>query len=90
MFLDRKPFLLPRHVQLTKEHKKEPTGHLFLSVWPTEQHLGGKQFVDEDDVQDEILLRMTLQPKEFYAPGTVALIKRRDKCINVDGDTVKK
>ncbi|GFS48288.1 down syndrome cell adhesion molecule-like protein Dscam2 [Trichonephila inaurata madagascariensis] len=36
---------------------------------PQKQHLGGKQFTDHDDIQHEVLLWMTHQPKEFYAPG---------------------
>ncbi|GFX73896.1 hypothetical protein TNCV_397071 [Trichonephila clavipes] len=34
---------------------------------PQKQHLGGKQFADDEGVQHEALLRMTQQPKEFYA-----------------------
>ncbi|GBO44692.1 hypothetical protein AVEN_109895-1, partial [Araneus ventricosus] len=54
------------------------------------KHLGGKHFADDDDVQHEILLWMRQQPKEFYAAGIGALIKRRDKCINIGGDYVEK
>ncbi|GBM45883.1 hypothetical protein AVEN_151227-1 [Araneus ventricosus] len=61
--------------------------HLFGSL---KQHPGGKHFADEDDVQHEVLLRMRQQPKEFYAAGIGALIKRWDKCINIGGDYVEK
>ncbi|GBN02036.1 Mariner Mos1 transposase [Araneus ventricosus] len=61
--------------------------HLF---GPLKQHLGGKHFADDDDVQHEVLLWMRQQPKEFYAAGIGALIKRWDKCINIDGDYVEK
>ncbi|GFR15859.1 SGL domain-containing protein [Trichonephila clavata] len=57
--------------------------HLF---GPQEQHLGGKQFVDDDDIQHEVLLWIREQPEEFYAAGIGALIKRWDKCINVAGE----
>jgi hypothetical protein len=30
------------------------------------------------------------QPKDFYAAGIGTLIKRWDKCINVNGDYVEK
>jgi hypothetical protein len=30
------------------------------------------------------------QPKEFYAAGLDALVKRRDKCTNVGGGYVEK
>ncbi|GBL95903.1 hypothetical protein AVEN_227138-1 [Araneus ventricosus] len=63
------------------------TFHLF---GPLKQHLGGKHFADDDDVQHEVLLWMTQQPKEFYAAGIGALIKRWDKCINIGGDYVEK
>ncbi|GBN12898.1 hypothetical protein AVEN_50375-1 [Araneus ventricosus] len=33
---------------------------------------------------------MRQQPKELYAAGTGALIKRWDKCINIGGDYVEK
>ncbi|GBM50482.1 hypothetical protein AVEN_254763-1 [Araneus ventricosus] len=58
------------------------TFHLF---GPLKQHLGGKHFADDNDV-----LWMRKQPKEFYVAGIGALIKRWDKCINMDGDYVQK
>ncbi|GBN59125.1 hypothetical protein AVEN_102028-1 [Araneus ventricosus] len=61
--------------------------HLF---GPLKQHLGAKHFVDDDDVQHEVLLWMRQQPKEFYAAGIGALIKRWDKCINIGGDYIEK
>ncbi|GBM23005.1 hypothetical protein AVEN_172347-1 [Araneus ventricosus] len=61
--------------------------HLF---GPLKQHLGGKHFGDDDDVQHEILLWMRQQPKEFYAAGIRDLIKRWDKRINIGGDYVEK
>ncbi|GBM66244.1 hypothetical protein AVEN_244492-1 [Araneus ventricosus] len=42
------------------------TFHLF---GPLKQHLGGKHFAGDDDVQHEALLWMRQQPKEFYAAG---------------------
>ncbi|GBO08828.1 hypothetical protein AVEN_237620-1, partial [Araneus ventricosus] len=62
------------------------TFHLF---GPLKQHLGVKHFAD-DDVQHEVLLWMRQQPKELYAAGIGALIKRWDKCINIGGDYVEK
>ncbi|GBM11856.1 hypothetical protein AVEN_155179-1 [Araneus ventricosus] len=55
---------------------------------PLKQHLGGKHFADDGDVQHEVLLWMRQQPKECYAAGIGRLIKRWDKCINSDGDKV--
>ncbi|GBM64720.1 hypothetical protein AVEN_205920-1 [Araneus ventricosus] len=59
----------------------------FICLGPLEQHLGGKHFADDDDVQHEILLWMRQQPKEFYAAGIRALIKRWD---NIGGEYVEK
>ncbi|GBM50771.1 hypothetical protein AVEN_35667-1 [Araneus ventricosus] len=59
------------------------TFHLF---GPLKQHLGGKHFADDDDVQHEVLLWMRQQPKEFYAAGIWGADKRWDKCINIGGD----
>ncbi|GBN84102.1 hypothetical protein AVEN_113927-1 [Araneus ventricosus] len=61
--------------------------HLF---GPIKQHFGGKHFADDDDGQHEVLLWMIQQPKEFYAAGIGALIKRWDKCTNIGGDYVEK
>ncbi|GBL66719.1 hypothetical protein AVEN_138150-1 [Araneus ventricosus] len=61
--------------------------HLF---GPLKRHIGGKHFADDEDIQHELLLWMRQQPKEFYAAGTGALIKRWDKCINIGGDYVAK
>ncbi|GFX03367.1 uncharacterized protein TNCV_3555931 [Trichonephila clavipes] len=61
--------------------------HLFD---PQKQRLQSKQLADDEDVEHEVLLRMTQQSKECYAAGIGALIKRCDKCINVAGDYVEK
>ncbi|GBM93649.1 hypothetical protein AVEN_210273-1 [Araneus ventricosus] len=61
--------------------------HLFGLL---KQHLGGKHFADDDYVHHEVLPWMRQQPKEFYAAGIVALIKRWEKCININGHLVEK
>ncbi|GBO46688.1 hypothetical protein AVEN_43120-1 [Araneus ventricosus] len=61
----------------------------FHRFGPLKQHIGGKHFADDDDVQHEVLLWMRQQPKEFYAAGIGALIQRWDKCINIGGDYVE-
>ncbi|GBN55262.1 hypothetical protein AVEN_184273-1, partial [Araneus ventricosus] len=63
------------------------TFHLFC---PLKQHLGGKHFADDEDVQHEVLLCLRQQPKESYAAGIGALTKRWDKCVNIGGDYVEK
>ncbi|GFQ95187.1 uncharacterized protein TNCT_333061 [Trichonephila clavata] len=77
--------------QLTEEHKKESNGCICYHLCgPQKQHLGGKQFAKDDDVQHEVLLWMRQQPKEFYVAGIGALIKLWDRCINVAGDYAEK
>jgi hypothetical protein len=41
-------------------------------------------------VQREVRMWLRQQPKDFYAAGIGTLIKRWDKCINVNGDYVEK
>jgi hypothetical protein len=38
----------------------------------------------------EVRMWQRQQPKDFYAAGIGTLIKRWDKCINVNGDYVEK
>jgi hypothetical protein len=38
----------------------------------------------------EVRMWLRQQPKDFYAAGIGTLIKRWDKCINVNGDYVEK
>ncbi|GBM13481.1 hypothetical protein AVEN_40417-1 [Araneus ventricosus] len=60
--------------------------------------LSPKRFSSYDDDDDEnmttfntkVLLSMRQQPKEFHAAGIGALIKRWDKCINIDGELMLK
>ncbi|GBN72838.1 hypothetical protein AVEN_136705-1, partial [Araneus ventricosus] len=63
------------------------TFHLF---GPLKQHLGGKHFADDDDVQHEVLQWMRQQAKEFHAAGIGALMKRWDKYINIGRDYAEK
>jgi hypothetical protein len=52
--------------------------------------LGGKRFVDEEEVETEVRKWRRQQSKYFYASGFDALVKRWNKCIYVDGGRVKK
>ncbi|GBN03924.1 hypothetical protein AVEN_137995-1 [Araneus ventricosus] len=63
------------------------TSHLF---GPLKQHLIGKHFADGDDIQHKVLKWMRQQPREFYAAGIGALIKRWDNYINIGGDYLEK
>jgi hypothetical protein len=52
--------------------------------------LGGKYFACDKKVEIEVRKRLRKQPKDLYAAGFDALVKRWDKCINVRGGYVEK
>jgi hypothetical protein len=52
--------------------------------------LGGRRFVDDEEVETEVRKWRRQQSKYFYAAGFDALVKRWDKCINVCGGYVEK
>jgi hypothetical protein len=60
--------------------------HLFGLL---KNHLGGKRFADDEEVQMEVRKWLRQLSKGFYAAGFDILVKRWDKCINV-GDYVEK
>jgi hypothetical protein len=47
-------------------------------------------FTDDEEVKTEVRKLLRQQPKYFYAAGFDAMVKRLGKCINVDGEYVKK
>jgi hypothetical protein len=49
-----------------------------------------KYFADDEVVETEVLKWLRQQSKDLYAAGFDALVKRWDKCINVDGGYVEK
>jgi hypothetical protein len=53
-------------------------------------HLGGKRFSDQEEVEKEVRKWLRQQSKDFYPAGFDALAKRWDKCINVVGGYVEK
>jgi hypothetical protein len=52
--------------------------------------LGGKRFADDEEVETEVRKWLRQQPKDFYAAGFDALVKRWDRCIDVDGGYFEK
>jgi cation transport regulator ChaB len=44
--------------------------------------MGDKHFADDEEVETEVRKWLRQQPKDFYAAGFNALVKRWDKCIN--------
>jgi hypothetical protein len=52
--------------------------------------LAGKRFADDEEVETEVRKWLRQQPKDVYAAGFDALVKRWDKYINVCGGYVVK
>jgi hypothetical protein len=61
--------------------------HLF---GPLKNHLGGKGFPDDEEVETELWKWLRQPSKDFCAADLAALVKQWDKCINVGGGYVKK
>jgi histone-lysine N-methyltransferase SETMAR len=61
--------------------------HLFLHL---EKHLAGKNFDDDDEVQEEIMTCFKGPAADFYASGIQQLVPRLNKCLDNDGDYVEK
>jgi hypothetical protein len=61
--------------------------HLF---GPLKNHLGGKCFACDEEVETEVLKWLRQQSKDFYAAGFDAVVKGWDMCINVGGGHVEK
>lgn len=61
--------------------------HLF---GPLKNHLGGRRFACDAEVEREVKLWFRKQGTNFYAEGIGALIPRWDKCINLCGNYVEK
>jgi hypothetical protein len=49
-----------------------------------------RYFADDEEVETELRKWLRQQSKDFYAAGFDALVKRWDKCINVDGGYFEK
>jgi hypothetical protein len=54
--------------------------HLFR---PLKNHLGDKRFAGDEEVETEVRKWLRQQSGDFHTAGFDALVKRRDKCINV-------
>jgi hypothetical protein len=61
--------------------------HLF---GPLKHHLWAEHLPDDKAVEREVTAWFRQQPKEFYAAGFQGLVKRWDKCFNVQGDYVER
>jgi transposase len=61
--------------------------HLF---GPLKNHLRGKSFTDDEEVETEVWKWLRQQSNHFCAAGFDALVKRQVKCINIGGGYVEK
>jgi hypothetical protein len=50
----------------------------------------GKYFADDEEVETEVRKWLRQQSKVFYTTDFEALVKRWDKCINVNGGYIEK
>jgi hypothetical protein len=57
---------------------------------PLKNHLGGRRFADDEEVETEVQKWLRQHSKDFYAAGFDAMVKRWDKCISVGGGYVEK
>ena len=61
--------------------------HLFLHL---KKHLAGKNFDDDDEVQEEVMTCFKGQAADFYDSGKKKLGPRLNKCLDNAGDYVEK
>lgn len=61
--------------------------HLFLHL---KQHLAGKRFETDENVEKEVRTWLRTQAPEFYDKGIKDLVLRLTKCIDRNGDYVEK
>lgn len=50
------------------------------------EHLAGKTFDDDDEVQGVVMMCLREQAGDFYDVGTKKLVPRLTKCIEVHGE----
>jgi len=60
---------------------------LFLRL---KKHLAGKNFDDDDEVQEEVLTWFKGQAADFYDSGIQKLVPRLNKCLDNGSDYVEK
>jgi len=60
---------------------------LFLHV---KKHLAGKNFDEDDEVQEEVMTWFIGLAADFYDSGIQKLVPRLNKCLDNAGDCVEK
>jgi histone-lysine N-methyltransferase SETMAR len=61
--------------------------HLFE---PLKQHLGGRRFHSNGEVEMAVRERLRMQEPDLYLDGIFKLVPKSDKCIDVLGYCVEK
>jgi hypothetical protein len=61
--------------------------HLFLHL---KKHFAGKNFDDDNEVQEEVMTWFRVQAADFYDSGIQKLVPRLKKCLDNAGDYVEK
>jgi histone-lysine N-methyltransferase SETMAR len=61
--------------------------HLLLQL---KKHLAGKKFIDDNEVQEEVMTWFKGQAADFYDSGIQKLVPRLNKCFDNAGDCVEK
>jgi hypothetical protein len=51
---------------------------------------GWKSFADDEEIEREVRKWLRQESKDFYVANFYAMVKRLDKCINVDGGYIGK
>jgi hypothetical protein len=77
-FRSVRPYLQKQRLALLIGHSRVGF-HLF---GPLKHHLSAEHFPDEAE-EREVTAWFRQQPKEFYAAGFQGLVKRWDKCLNL-------
>ena len=54
------------------------------------KHLAGKNFDDDDEVQEEVMTWFKRLMADFYDSGIQKLVPRLNKCLDIVGDYVEK
>jgi len=62
----------------------------FPLVSSPKEHLAGKKFDDDDEVQEEVMTWFKGQAADFYDSGIQKLVPRLNKCLENAGDYVGK
>jgi hypothetical protein len=58
----------------------------FTSFLKMKEHLAGKRFTDEKDLQHAVVEWLNREVAVWYEEGISKLVSRYDKCLNVQGD----